>query len=241
MCSADRPILVFAHYFGGSARSWGPLLKALGSGDHVARDLPGFGGSEPPADPSLEAYADHFAGLAGGRDWIAVGHSMGGKIALAAAAKPSINLIGVILIAASPPTPEPMPEAERRASLMGYESRGFARQQFTKAAPRLSSALLDVCIEDQLRVARPAWKWWLEEGSRVDISANTDRINLPVLVISPEDDQVLGPVAATGIASALANATLRTVADAGHFAALERPAAVARLIEAYVAGRTTVQ
>ena len=59
-------------------------------------------------------------------------------------------------------------------------------------------------------------------------------------VLLIEDDQVLGPVAATGIASALANATLRTVADAGHFAALERPAAVARLIEAYVADRTTV-
>ena len=66
MSSADRPILVFAHYFGGSARSWEPLLKALGGGDHVARDLPGFGGSEPPADPSLEAYADHVASLAGG-------------------------------------------------------------------------------------------------------------------------------------------------------------------------------
>ncbi len=147
----------------------------------------------------------------------------------------------MILIASSPPTPEPIAEAERRASLECYGSRRFALQQFTKTAPRLSPALMNVCIEDQLHVARPAWRWWLEEGSRVDISTNTDRIDLPVLVISPDDDQVLGAVVATGIASALANATLRTVVDAGHFVTLERPAALARLIEAYVADRTTVR
>ncbi len=241
MVSAERPVLVFAHYFGGSARSWEPLLEALGGGEHVAPDLPGFGGSEPPADPTLDAYADHFAGLAGTRDWIAVGHSMGGKIALAAAARRPANLIGMILIASSPPTPEPIAEAERRASLECYGSRRFALQQFTKTAPRLSPTLMNVCIEDQLHVARPVWRWWLEEGSRVDISTNTDRIDLPVLVISPDDDQVLGAVVATGIASALANATLRTVVDAGHFVTLERPAALARLIEAYVADRTTVR
>ena len=122
-----RPRLVFAHYFGGSARSWTTLADRLGDDmDCVVPDLPGFGDTPPPTDLSLDGWVDAFASLAGDAPFVAVGHSMGGKIALALAARRPATLTGLILLAASPPTPEPMSDDDRQASLAAYGSRRAA-------------------------------------------------------------------------------------------------------------------
>ncbi|MCA1654701.1 MAG: alpha/beta fold hydrolase [Sphingomicrobium sp.] len=234
--AADPPTLVFAHYFGGSARSWTPLLHALGgSGEQIVPDLPGFGGTAPPMTLTLDTYADYLADRAGVRPWIAVGHSMGGKIALACAARRPSNLVGLVLIAASPPTPQPMSDDDRRASIEAFGNRQSARRQLTSIAGRLPPALLEICVEDELRVAWPAWRWWLEQGSRADISGRTHGLQLPVLIITGDDDRVLGSDTAAQIQRGLPNATLRTIADAGHMVPLEHPERVARLIRDFAA------
>ena len=87
--------LVFLHYWGGSSRTWGPVIERL-SGRHrcVAIDLRGWGRSDRTAvDFSLAAQASDVQaviaklGLTG---FVLVGHSMGGKIAqLVASRHPS--------------------------------------------------------------------------------------------------------------------------------------------------------
>ena len=231
------PLLVFAHYFGGSARSWSPLLGVLGDVfDCLVPDLPGFGDTPPPPRPALDAYADWYAALTGGRPWIAVGHSMGGKIVLAAAVRRPPGLRALILINASPPTPEPMSDDDRAASLAAYGDKRTARKQLTEIGGRLAPDILKICVEDELRVAEPAWRWWLERGSRDDISAETRNLDFPALVIAGDDDRVLGPGTAPTIARTLPRAVLKIVPDAGHLAPLERPAAVAALLREFVVG-----
>lgn len=231
------PLLVFAHYFGGSARSWSPLLGVFGNGfDCLVPDLPGFGDTPPPAKPSFDAYADWYAALAGDRPWIAVGHSMGGKIALAAAVLRPPGLRALIVIDASPPTPEPMSEDDRAASLAAYGDRRTARKQLMEIGGRLPPDVLKICVEDELRVAEPAWRWWLERGSRDDISAATGEIDFPALVIAGDDDRVLGPDTAPAIARSLPRAKLKIVPDAGHLSPLERPAVIAALVREFVVG-----
>lgn len=227
--------LVFAHYFGGSARSWAALVDALGSAfECVVPDLPGFGDTPPPSDLSLDAYVDSFAARAGDAPFVAVGHSMGGKIALALAARRPTTLTGLILLAASPPTPEPMSDADRQASLDAYGSRRIARAQLKEIAGRLPPEALSVAVDDELRVTEAAWRWWLETGSRDDISAATRGLALPTLVVTGDDDKVMGEDTAPAIAAALDDATLRIVADAGHLLPLERPRATADLIRDFV-------
>jgi pimeloyl-ACP methyl ester carboxylesterase len=65
---------------------------------------------------------------------------------------------------------------------------------------RLPPDAFKICVEDELRVAEPAWRWWLERGSRDDISAATGEIDFPALVIAGDDDRVLGPDTAPAIA-----------------------------------------
>lgn len=226
--------LVFAHYFGGSARSWVPLVDALDGFDCVAPNVPGFGDTPPPAVLSLDAYADWLIATAGPVPWWAVGHSMGGKIALAAAARRPPGLAGLVLIAPSPPTPEPITDADRAAALDAYGNRRLARRQLAGTGSRLPPEMLRIAIDDELRVAEGASRWWLEVGSRDDISAATATIDLPIFVLAGDHDEAIAPAVAAAIAHGLPRATLHILADAGHLLPLERPRAVADRIAAFV-------
>ena len=55
----DREIIVFLHYFGGSAASWDWVIKKL-SKDYrcIAITLPGFGSSPAMKKPSIQAFAE---------------------------------------------------------------------------------------------------------------------------------------------------------------------------------------
>lgn len=236
---SDRPCLVFGHYFGGSARSWAPLLAALAREfECIAPDLPGFGGTPPPAGtPSLDGYAGWFGALAPPRPWIAVGHSMGGKIALATAVRRPAHLVGLVLIATSPQTPEPIAPADRRKTLAAFGDDAAAREHFAAITQcRLSPVLFVACVEDELDVDRAVWDWWLERGSRDDISGQTAALTLPVLVLTGDNDTVLGPDIASGVVARLAGARLETIAGAGHLVPLERPDAVADAVRRFAGG-----
>ncbi len=237
MAANDRPGLLLAHYFGGSARSWSPLVTALdGRCDCIVPDLPGFGDTRSlPGEASLGAYAEQLCGLKPERSWIAVGHSMGGKIALAAALHRPPNLVGMILIATSPPTPEPISDEERAKTLAAFGSRAAAEMHLrTIADDRLPRDILATCVEDQLRVDQSVWNWWLERGSRDDISNAAAKLSLPVLVVTGDNDTVLGHETAPAVAAGLQNATLEIIASGGHLVPLEQPDAVAAAIVDFV-------
>jgi pimeloyl-ACP methyl ester carboxylesterase len=232
----DRPLLVFAHYFGGSGRSWSPLLRALG-GDFecIAPDLPGFGGTPALAGgPALSSYIRHFSELAGGRPWMAVGHSMGGKIALGAAARSAL-LKALILIAPSPPTPEPMTRGEREKTLASFGKRDAATTQVRKNSnDALPNVVFDSAVDDLMRVDESAWRWWLERGSREDISNLAAVVAAPTLVLFGDHDQVLGSKVAIRVAGDLSDARAAMVVGGGHFVPMEQPEIIAGRIRAFV-------
>ncbi len=129
----DVPTLYFLHALGASAGSFRRLGDALaGRVDVQGIDLPGFGSETAASDTSLEATVAHVVGIlnekARGR-WILGGHSMGGKIAGLVASRvlggtaPLTGLAGMVLLAPSPPRPEPMDE-ERRALMLSWVEDG---------------------------------------------------------------------------------------------------------------------
>jgi pimeloyl-ACP methyl ester carboxylesterase len=86
------PAFVLVHGMGGRWQHWLETIPALAArGRVLALDLPGFGGSEPPAGGvSLHGFADTAAELARTLEIervVLVGHSMGGPIALRFAAR----------------------------------------------------------------------------------------------------------------------------------------------------------
>lgn len=232
---AGESTLLFPHYFGGSGRSWDEVTTRLPDVRCIAPDLRGFGDSDAPGGStySVDENADDIAALIealGVERWTLVGHSMGGKIALALAARRPAGLQKLVLLAPSPPTPEPIPDQERKRLLDGYGDRQAAEQTFRAiTSPPLSSQLHNRVLEDNLRSSREAWRAWLESGSREDISARISRIEVPVMVLGGECDGGITPaLLQREIVERIDGAQLRVVSGAGHLLPLEAPHEVAQ-------------
>lgn len=84
--SGTAPALVFLHYWGGSRRTWRPVLTRLHPDQaFVNYDQRGWGDSANAAGPyDLQRLTDDAQSVivtSGYTDYVLVGHSMGGKIA----------------------------------------------------------------------------------------------------------------------------------------------------------------
>lgn len=118
----NRTVLVFLHYFGGSENSWQWLIEELEEEFQCfAINLPGFGGSIPLKEPSLENFSEYIlkkVAFFGVKDYILIGHSMGAKIALQIAINDlNENVQQLILVAPSPPGIEPIEDDEKQRML----------------------------------------------------------------------------------------------------------------------------
>jgi len=235
-----RPSLVFLHYFGGSSQSWTEVIARLADDYHcVAPDLRGFGASNDCAESYLiNDYVDDISELIRLleiKKYALVGHSMGGKFALALASRNPKNLQSLILLAPSPPTPEPIPENEREKLLNAQGNRCVATETVCKATEqKLSDKIFERSINDSLRTSKEAWRAWLETGSREDISAEIGKINVPVLVAAGEKDETMtAELLEREIVLCVEKGSLVVVAGVKHLLPLEAPVEVANLIREY--------
>jgi pimeloyl-ACP methyl ester carboxylesterase len=240
---AGSPALVFLHYFAGSLRSWVHVAGDLSRTYRCLRiDLPGFGRSPPLPAFSVDAVAGTIAQHIAGRylgTYVLVGHSMGGKLALACAADPPPGLVGVVLVAPSPPSPEPMDEKERARLLATHGDRDSAEQTLRTITRRLISAKdADICIADNLMTSAEAWHWWLAQGSREIITAQAERVTCPVLVMGGSEDPVIAPaVLKAEVMPRLADASRVEITGAGHLLPFEAAKEVADNIRTFVIER----
>lgn len=237
---------IFLHGLGFSGRMFDDVAARLGDDvDCLALDLPGFGGTSPgtattvtrTADAVVAAIAEHAP-----TRWLLVGHSMGGKIATvvahrALAGEPGLfGLAGVVLLAGSPPSPEPLPE-QKRAEMIGWAAgsplsaaaaRTFVDDNVGAALPDDLDAL---AIADLLRTSRQGWLGWLERGSNEDWSETVGSLDVPALIVSGGAD---GPLGADGQRTlngpVYPRARFLTLPGAGHLLPWERPAEVASAI-----------
>jgi pimeloyl-ACP methyl ester carboxylesterase len=220
------------HYWAGSGREFELLLPLLPPGSQLlAPDLPGFGSQAAPAgfDYSVASYADWVAQYIEDKqiiDYQIIGHSMSGKIALALAARRPAGLRGLILLSPSPPTPEPISDADRAASLAAYGQRAEAEKTFAKITSiPLSDEWREQVITDNLRTTQAAWDAWLLRGSREDISALMPRIEVPCRLLVGENDHAI-PLAVQRqqtLPLLPAGTALVAVPGAGHLLPLEAP------------------
>ncbi|KLD71157.1 alpha/beta hydrolase [Xanthomonas pisi] len=245
-----KPTLFFLHALGGSRHAWSRVVAQLGDRfDCVALDIPGFGDADPPDHFDTEALVDWFSAEVIDRQpscWFAIGHSMGGKIATLTAARARdgvaglAGLAGVVLVAASPPAPEPMEESRRRTMLAWFQTGQPTREEAGQFVDANCAAVLpDDCrnaaIDDVLRTAPSAWSAWLTRGSREDCTAQAGCIGVPAVIVAGGQDGDLGEAAQRRLnAPHYAHAQLAIVVDAAHLISYEQPQELAQLIAAHV-------
>lgn len=236
------PTLVFLHYWGGSARTWNEVARALAGRDLIIIDFRGWSRSSPLSGPySLHQLArDTLAVIAaeGVTDYAIIGHSMGGKVAqLVASTRPS-GLRGLVLVASGPakPAAEITPEYQEGLAHAydSDESAANARDSILTATVLPDLIKMQV-LEDSRSAAEEARTEWPLNGIAKDITAETQKVNVPTLVLAGENDVVEpSEVLRNNLVPYLSGAEFAVIPRTGHLIPLEAPAETARAIATFV-------
>lgn len=229
------PTLVLLHYWGGSSRTWEPVVDRLAGRDVLVPDFRGWGRSAAlPGPYGLQRLADDTLAVladAGVGDYVLVGHSMGGKVAQLVAGGRPPGLGGLVLVAPAPAEPPATVTPEYREGLShAYdtdESAGWARDEVLTAGP-LPDALKAQVLSDSRSAAADARLEWPLHGIAQDVSGWTREVAVPTLVLAGEHDRVEPvDVLRRHLLPHLRDARLVVVPGAGHLLPLEAPAATA--------------
>ena len=256
------PALVMMHFLGGSTREWDEVVALLGPEYKTVRiDLPGFGGSAGETGYTVSAMADavHEAVCAAGvEEYVLVGHSMSGKVSMVLARRAQdagfaraaekgcsggLKLRGLVLVAPSPPSPEPMTEEKRSgmiASLGGAPAEGdFARalKYITRNEERdIRPAVEERAAREVLRMNRTAWVAWVTGGSKEDWAERVGVLTVPALVVAGEKDASLGPKQQRELTLPhLGKGKISVVKGCSHLVPMERPEAMAEMLREFCA------
>jgi pimeloyl-ACP methyl ester carboxylesterase len=235
------PTLVFLHYWGGSRRTWSGVVAELANRHRcIAVDLRGWGKSDRSLDDySLFAQAADVEGLIEAlklKDYVLVGHSMGGKIAQILAGRRPDGLRSVVLVGPAPPTPLLVPEEQKRMMINSYTTpEGIADAlKVVSHRPLTIEQRLQV-TEDSLGGALGAKLTWVSQGMPLDISKQTANIPVPVYVIAGSEDQVEKEAALrAALLPLIPQATFEIIKGVGHLSPLEGPQEVARAISGFL-------
>ena len=181
------------------------------------------------------------------------GHSMGGKVAAVLVrraldgAEGLDGLRGLVLVSPSPPSPEPMGEEKRAASLeLLGESAGTAKEDRARAGRFVDQNVGKLALPDDVReravdgvlaMNRTAFRAWMDAGSKEDWSGRVGLLDVPAIVFAGTEDAALGPEAQTKYTLPhLPKGELVVLAGSGHLGPLERAGEVVERITEFVTG-----
>ncbi|HEX2126178.1 MAG TPA: alpha/beta hydrolase [Thermoleophilaceae bacterium] len=235
--------------WGGRSSWWEPVLEAMSGPPRRALlfDLLGHGASAAPRDGySVERQADLVARELEERDAspvLLVGHSLGGLIGTALAARAPEHVAGLVLIDVPPSLEHQRMSLLGRLSLMpvvGTASWRLAPDAMMAYGMKLVvapgySIPRQVVRESRAmshRSARLAAAAFEDYVTRVDVVEVLREAGKPTLVLWGEEEQYF-PVAAAYEFESVAE--IVTIPGAGHTAYLEKPEEVARAVDRFAA------
>jgi pimeloyl-ACP methyl ester carboxylesterase len=255
LAGGSGPPIVLVHGLGGAAPNWRLVAPRLAARHRVlVPELPGHGGSAPLAGASsLDPFAEAVLAVAEAEDAVPapwVGHSLGGLVALRAAAlRP--DAIGRIVLAAAAGISSATRMGKVTVTLIGVTEPGklLGRRRRRVARSRLGRTLafgwwgvadpaaLDPEMAEAFLVGPTRHTDTLTAGKALVVSdprADLHRVTCPVLCLWGANDNWVPLADGIEYARRL-RAPLRTIADCGHLLIGERPDAVVQAIDEFVA------
>ncbi len=257
-----EPAIILLHGFGASTYSWREVMEPLSSlGTVVAFDRPAFGLTERPLPAewtgespySPAAQVDLLFGL---MDALAidrailVGNSAGGTVAMNAALVNPQRVQALVLVDAavyngggSPAFLRPLfqtPQMDRLGVLLArsISTRGMdilyaAWHDQSKITPEIIENYRKPLMADNWDVAL----WELTRSSRASgLEARLDEFNLPVLVVTGDDDRIVPTADSIRLAGEIKDAGLVVFEQCGHVPQEECPESFLQAVEPFIRG-----
>jgi esterase len=240
---AEAPAVVLLHGITGHARVWDHLAERLTPARRViALDQRGHGDSDPAPDDDYRVgtMADDVAAFAGKlrlERFALLGHSMGGRIAIAYAAAHAARLERLVIVDIGPEIA--LAGLQRVRDMMSQspervESEEWAVDYIRRANPLQDVGLLRERVRHGLKRLPDGgltWKYakglrdMMREGRRdvVDLWEPLGRIPCPTLVVRGAESDILSPEVAKKMTERLPDGRLVEIPGAAHTVPADRP------------------
>lgn len=252
----NAPTLFFLHFWGGSSNTFLSVTNILKPFfPTVALSFRGWGASSGPDEAASYTITDFSTDVEtviqtlGLKSAVLVGHSMGGKVAVAVAGRhvlPAGVLNGLALLAPAPPGPLSLPNPSmREQQIHAFDntenSEVVIRTVLTAPEnPALTDELVKSTAEDMVRGNKWAKAAWPTYGMAEDIRELFSRVDIPVLVVAGGSD-IIEPAERmrTEIQEKInsrpnGKASLVIIEGSGHLLPVEKPNEVAQSIKEFV-------
>jgi pimeloyl-ACP methyl ester carboxylesterase len=241
--SGDGPPIVFVHGLAGCWQNWLENLPRFAQERRViAPDLPGFGGSEMPADEiSIPGYGRYIEALCAQLDLdevVLVGNSMGGFVTAETAIQFPERVERLVLVSAAGITANslrrgPVIAWGRIAAMAG--ARSAAEKRMAIVRPRIRHAVYAPIVRHPSRLSAETL-WELSQGAGrpgflpalkahidYDFRDRLPDIRCPTLIIWGKDDMIIPSKDADEYERSINGARKVVFDDTGHISMVERP------------------
>lgn len=228
--------MIFIHGSADNHHVYDRLVDALPSFERYAIDLPGRAGSDgPPLSTvaEMESFLSRFVDSEVEGDYVVVGHSLGGGVAIEHALAPSTARLRAIVLVAS--------GARLRVHPMIFRLFDDATQ--SGGLPPLPPGLFEPGVDLELvaeashyreltPVGTGAMDW--RAADAFDRMGDLDGTPYPALIVTGSQDQLTPPKYAQYLATHIPKNELHVIEGAGHMLPLERPVEVATHIKRFL-------
>ena len=233
------PTLVMVHGLGSRNAQWLPTARLLARHWRVVLvDLPGHGETDMPEPFSLdraENALDRAIAEEGGGPVVLVGHSLGGLVAAAEAIDHPERVRRLVLIETAL---RPQVDAAGRNALLEALEGNYdqvLRSAYTEFGRDSAQGL---ALYQEVRGLDPAHiKPWIRLALSANLSERAAHLRMPVLAVLAERSWAKGeswPTTAEALGySRIPHLTKERIEGCGHFVMLDRPEALAGLIERF--------
>lgn len=230
--------VILLHGIGGGRAMWPRTLQTLAAAgfDAIAVDLPGYGDSVQLPPGGVDAMADAVVGLMdhlGLPSAAVVGHSMGGMVAQAMAARAPQRVCALVLACTSPAFGKPGGDWQARFvadRLAPLDAGGGMPALATRLVPAMVGPTADTegaALAQAVMAAVPeaTYRRVLAAIVGFDRRADLPAIGVPTLCLAGALDRTAPPAVLQGMAERIPGAEFAEIAGAGHIANVEQPAA----------------
>jgi non-heme chloroperoxidase len=235
----DGPLpVVLLHAWAASRRYFDETIDHLDRSAEraIAIDLRGHGDSDKPDGPlSWELLADDVlavADAAGAERFVAVGHSLGGKLAQCLAVVEPARVQALVLVASPSAARLPIPPFARGwANLAGYGQALLDASVTPFLQSEVPQAVLQRFAHEAARIPQPYLQGTLDLLSETSFVDRLGAVTIPVLVVSSRADTL--HTTEQDLIASFPHARIDVI-DAGPDIPMEQPLILARTIDRFL-------